>query len=79
MTVRARDAVDLLERARLTNDRAGLERIRFKHRRHDGSWSPAMERFVTGTGRRAVCVLAWDPFTRALVLVEQFRIGRPKP
>lgn len=70
-----RPLVELIERRRVTADGPGLERVRLRHRRHDGTLSDVLERHVTAAGRRAVSVLAWDPVDDRVVLVEQFRTG----
>jgi len=52
----------------------GVDVVRLKHKRYDGSWSEEIERelFLRGD---AVGVLIYDPINDLLALVEQFRAG----
>jgi ADP-ribose pyrophosphatase len=69
------DSVVLVRRSVRTLEGPGLERLALRYRRHDGQLSETVERWVTGSGRRSVAVLAWDPDSDKVVLVEQFRTG----
>jgi nudix-type nucleoside diphosphatase (YffH/AdpP family) len=52
----------------------GIEEHELRHRRFDGSMSAAMARAVFTMGD-AVTVLPFDPRTRSVLLIEQFRAG----
>ena len=51
-----------------------LTRLVYRYRRHDGLWSPAIEREVFRRGP-AAAVLPYDPLRDAVILLEQFRPG----
>ncbi|WP_245944343.1 NUDIX domain-containing protein [Marinospirillum perlucidum] len=51
-----------------------MHRLRLKHRRFAGDWTPVMSRELLYRGQ-AVGVLAYDPHLDQVVLVEQFRVG----
>jgi len=51
-----------------------IEAHRLRHRRFDGAISPVIERAVFVSGD-AVTVLPFDPVRRAVLLIEQFRVG----
>jgi len=58
-----------------------IERVRLRHRRHDGSWTAPYTREVFERGH-AVAVLPYDPRLDRVVLIEQLRVppilaGRP--
>jgi ADP-ribose pyrophosphatase len=62
-------AADLLHRGFFR-----LERLRYRHRRHDGTWSGEVARELLRVGT-AVLVVPYDPDADALVVLEQFRTG----
>jgi len=68
------DAVRIIDRETRYQGFFRLDRYRFRHRLHDGGWSPEVLREVTQR-RRAVGLLLYDPVGDAVVLVEQFRIA----
>ena len=51
-----------------------LERLRLRHGRFDGGWTPTLVREVLVRGL-AVAVLPYDPVRDEVVLIEQFRPG----
>lgn len=51
-----------------------LERLRLRHGRFDGGWTPPLLREVLVRGH-AVAVLPYDPVRDEVVLIEQFRCG----
>lgn len=51
-----------------------LERLRLRHGRFDGGWTPPLIREVLVRGL-AVAVLPYDPIRDEVVLIEQFRCG----
>lgn len=51
-----------------------IRRLRLRHRRFDGGWSPVLSRELFER-REAVGVLLYDPVLDAIALVEQFRVG----
>jgi ADP-ribose pyrophosphatase len=51
-----------------------MERLRLRHGRFDGGWTPPLVREVLVQGR-AVAVLPYDPVRDEIVLIEQFRCG----
>jgi len=51
-----------------------LDRMRYRHRRHDGGWSGEVSRELLRVGT-AVLVVPYDPQADALVVLEQFRTG----
>jgi ADP-ribose pyrophosphatase len=69
------DSVLLVRRSVRALEGPRLEHLELRYRRHDGRLSDVVERWVTGSGRRSVAVLAWDSDTDQVVLVEQFRTG----
>lgn len=66
--------VEILDRQRLHDGFFKLDRLRLRHVRFDGAWTPPLlrELFIQ---RAAVAVLPYDPARDAVVLVEQFRPG----
>ena len=68
------DDVEVIARERCHSGFYRLDRLRLRHRRFDGSWSPEMVREVF-VPYRAIAVLPYDPQRDEVVLVEQFRIG----
>ncbi|WP_179025672.1 ADP-ribose diphosphatase [Shewanella sp. Scap07] len=65
--------VEMLERKRLYQGFFTMEEYRFRHRLFDGGWSDVVHREVFERGH-AVVVLAYDPYTDQVVLIEQIRI-----
>lgn len=51
-----------------------MHKLRLKHRRFAGDWTPVMSRELLYRGQ-AVGVLAYDPRLDQVVMVEQFRVG----
>lgn len=51
-----------------------MERLRLRHRRFAGGWTPSLVREVL-VPRPAVAVLPYDPVRDEVVLIEQFRTG----
>lgn len=51
-----------------------MERLRLRHGRFDGGWTPPLVREVLVRGP-AVAVLPYDPIRDEVVLIEQFRPG----
>lgn len=51
-----------------------MERLRLRHGRFDGGWTPPLVREVLVRGL-AVAVLPYDPILDEVVLIEQFRPG----
>lgn len=49
-----------------------LDRVRLRHRRYDGRWTPEITREIFERGESA-CVLLYDPALSVVVLAEQFR------
>jgi ADP-ribose pyrophosphatase len=66
--------VEILKRERLHDGFFKLDRLKLRHERFGGGWTPPLERelFVQ---RSAVVVLPYDPVQDRVVLVEQFRTG----
>lgn len=64
----------------IVDDRLGydgfykIRRLRLRHRRFDGDWSPQLQRELIHR-HAAVGVLLYDPRRDAVALVEQFRVG----
>jgi ADP-ribose pyrophosphatase len=67
-------SVEILARERLHDGFYRLDRLRLRHRRFDGAWTPPLVRELL-VQRAAVAVLPYDPIRDAVVLVEQFRTG----
>lgn len=65
---------ELVQRETPFNGFFRLDRLRVRHRLYRGGWSEPMQRelFVR---HHAVAVLPYDPRSRRLLLVEQFRVG----
>jgi ADP-ribose pyrophosphatase len=51
-----------------------VERVRFRHRRFAGGWSPELEREIYVRGH-AAGVLPYDPKADRILVVEQFRLA----
>lgn len=68
------DDVEVIARERCHAGFYRLDRLRLRHRRFDGAWSPEMVREVF-VPYRAIAVLPYDPWRDEVVMVEQFRIG----
>ena len=51
-----------------------LFEIIFKHKKHDESWSSEINREVL-SGAQVSAVLPYDPKTKKIVLIDQFRVG----
>ncbi|MEK0083804.1 NUDIX domain-containing protein [Benzoatithermus flavus] len=66
--------VEILERERLHDGFFKLDRLKLRHERFAGGWTPPLSRelFIQ---RPAVVVLPYDPVQDRVVLVEQFRTG----
>jgi ADP-ribose pyrophosphatase len=66
--------VEILERERLHDGFFKLDRLKLRHERFDGGWTPPLHRelFIQ---RSAVVALPYDPLQDRVVLVEQFRTG----
>ena len=74
-TQRARVAgSEILTRERLHDGFYQLDRLRLRHERFDGAWTPPLVRELL-VQRAAVAVLPFDPRREVVVLVEQFRAG----
>ena len=68
------DEVEILSRDVCHHGFFIVDRLRLRHRRYDGSWSPPLVREVVGP-HQAVAVLPYDPVHDTVVLIEQFRPG----
>jgi len=69
----ARD-VDVVEKKTLFQGYFRVDAYRLRHRLHAGGMSGEMRREVFERGH-AVAVLPYDPALRAIVMLEQFRVG----
>ncbi|MBW4579569.1 MAG: NUDIX domain-containing protein [Tildeniella nuda ZEHNDER 1965/U140] len=52
-----------------------MDHLKLRCEKFDGHMSTTQDYFVVGVGKRAVGVLAYDPISDCVVLVEQFRVG----
>lgn len=68
------DDVELIARDRVFSGYFAVDRLRLRHRRHDGGWTGTIQREVFISGD-AVVVLPYDPVRDEVVLIEQFRAG----
>lgn len=68
------DAVEEVERDYAYANYFGVEEYRLRHRRFDGATSDVLRRAVFTSGD-AVTVLPFDPASRSVLLIEQFRAG----
>lgn len=66
--------MEILARERLHDGFYRLDRLRLRHERFDGAWTPPLVRELL-VQRAAVAVLPFDPTRELVVLVEQFRAG----
>jgi ADP-ribose pyrophosphatase len=66
--------VEILKRERLHDGFFKLDRLKLRHERFDGGWTPELNRELF-LQRPAVVVLPYDPVRQVVVLVEQFRTG----
>lgn len=66
--------VEILARERLYDGFFKLDRLKLRHERFDGGWTPPLNRelFIQ---RDAVVALPYDPLQDRVVLIEQFRTG----
>ena len=67
-------AVEVLSRDSVYTKFYALKEYTLRHRRFDGSMSPALERALF-VNRDAAMVLPYDPKTDRILLIEQFRMG----
>ena len=51
-----------------------LHEINFTHQKHDGNWSPELNREVF-SGAHVATVLPYDPIKKRILLINQFRPG----
>ena len=66
--------VEVVERTRMHQGYASVDRIRLRHRLFAGGWSGAITRELIERGH-AVGVLPYDPTRDEVVLIRQFRVG----
>ena len=66
--------VDMQERETCYQGFFRLDRLRLRHARYDGGWTPTLVREVTLRGL-AVAVVPYDAVRDEVVLIEQFRPG----
>jgi ADP-ribose pyrophosphatase len=66
--------VEILERETVHDGHARIDRIRLRHRLHEGGWSGTISRELVERGH-AAAVLPYDPIRDEVVLIRQFRIG----
>ncbi|MBV1885687.1 MAG: NUDIX domain-containing protein [Parvibaculaceae bacterium] len=64
--------VEVISREVVFQEWSTVEKATFRHRRFDGTWSDPVTRELHYVGE-VVNVLAWDPSTDYVVLVEQYR------
>lgn len=68
------DDVEILRRDRVYDGYMKVERVRLRHRRHEGGWTREFDRELIERGH-AAAVLPYDPRRDEVVLIEQFRLG----
>ena len=68
------DQVDIQERETCYQGFFRMDRLRLRHGRYDGGWTPTLVREVMLRGL-AVAVVPYDPARDEVVLIEQFRAG----
>jgi len=68
------DDIQILERKTSADGHARIDRVRLRHRLHQGGWSGDIVRDVIERGH-AVAALPYDPARDEVVLIRQFRIG----
>ena len=68
------DDVDIQETETCYQGFFRMDRLRLRHRRYDGGWTPILVREVMLRGF-AVAVLPYDPARDEVVMIEQFRPG----
>ena len=66
--------VDIQSRREAYGRFFSVEEIALSHRRHDGGWSPVLEREVFISADAAL-LLPYDPVTDRVLLISQFRVG----
>lgn len=66
--------VEILDNTPVYQGFFSMHKLRLKHKRFAGDWTPALSRELVYRGH-AVGVLAYDPWQDQVVMVEQFRIG----
>jgi ADP-ribose pyrophosphatase len=66
--------VQVLERETVYEGFYRMERLRLRHRKFAGDWSPELKRELV-VRRDAAGVLLYDPQLDAVALIEQFRVG----
>ncbi|MFW5679059.1 MAG: NUDIX domain-containing protein [Pseudomonadota bacterium] len=70
----AKGALTIERVERLLDGWLPVDRLRLRHGRFEGGWTPPLERTVVRRGP-AVVVLPYDPVADTVVLIEQFRAG----
>lgn len=65
---------EILERCRVHDGFYRFDRLRIRHERFEGGWTPPLDRELL-VQREAVAVLPYDPRRDRVVLIEQFRAG----
>jgi ADP-ribose pyrophosphatase len=68
------EKVELLSTEQLAGGHVRLEKLTLRTETFAGGWSAVMERDVVRTGT-AVVILLFDPRSRQLILIDQFRLG----
>lgn len=66
--------VELVENQLVYQGFFSMHKLRLRHRRFAGDWTPVMSRELLYRGQ-VVGVLAYDPHLDQVVMVEQFRVG----
>lgn len=69
---RTLEDIDVISREVVFKEWSTVEKATFRHKRFDGTWSDPVTRELHYVGE-VVNVLAWDPSTDYVVLVEQYR------
>ena len=69
-----KSAFNILSQKILHNGFFKLHEVTFKHKKHDGTWSKPIKREIFG-GAQVASILPYDPVTKKIILIDQFRPG----
>ena len=65
---------NILNKKNLYNGFFKLHEITLEHQKHDGTWSTPMKREIF-SGANVATMLPYDPKTKKIILIDQFRAG----
>jgi len=69
-----KSAVNIINKKILHNGFYKIHEITLEHKKHDGSWSTPIKREIF-SGAHVATILPYDPLTKKIILIDQFRPG----